>query len=108
MRSGDQVKLVLRDDGRGIDPQKVKAKALELKLITAQVAQEMSSEQLIDLVFLPHFSTARSVTDISGRGIGMDVVRESLVRIGAQMTVESRVGVGTTFTIFVTRGAPAS
>jgi chemotaxis protein histidine kinase CheA len=104
LRTGDQVKIVLRDDGRGIDPAQVKAKALELKLISAQAAEQLSNEQVIDLVFLPHFSTARSVTDISGRGIGMDVVRESLVRIGAQMTVDSRVGIGTTFTIFLGRG----
>lgn len=101
--SGDQVKLVLRDDGRGIDPFKVRQKALELKLISESTAVELSEEQLIDLVFLPHFSTARSVTDISGRGIGMDVVRESLLRIGAQMHVESRVGCGTSFSIFLPR-----
>jgi PAS domain S-box-containing protein len=98
-REGQRVKLTLRDDGRGIDPQKIKRKALELAVITQQEADKLSAQQLVELVFLPHFSTAQSVTDISGRGIGMDVVRESLSRIGVELQIDSRVGAGTTFTI---------
>jgi PAS domain S-box-containing protein len=91
--------LEIRDDGRGIDPARVKQKARDLSLITAETAAGLSDQEALELIFLPHFSTAGNVTDISGRGIGMDVVRESLLRIGATLKLESQVGRGTTFSI---------
>jgi two-component system, chemotaxis family, sensor kinase CheA len=89
------------DDGRGIDPERVKKKAVETGLVDEQVAAKLSPREAVELVFLPHFSTAGEVTDISGRGIGMDVVRESLTQIGATIAIDTQVGRGTTFTIMV-------
>jgi PAS domain S-box-containing protein len=87
------------DDGRGIDPERVKKKAVETGLIDAQVAAKLSPREAVELVFLPHFSTAGELTEISGRGIGMDVVRESLKQVGGSIAIDTRVGRGTTFTI---------
>jgi PAS domain S-box-containing protein len=91
--------LEIRDDGRGIDPVRLKQKARDLSLITTEAAASMSDQEALELIFRPHLSTAGNVTDISGRGIGMDVVRESLLRIGAILKLDSQVGRGTTFSI---------
>jgi PAS domain S-box-containing protein len=98
-----QLTLVLRDDGRGIDPERVKRRAVQLGMLSEEAARTLSDGQAVDLIFMPHFSTAGSVTDISGRGIGMDVVRESLSRVGGSVRIESRVGVGTDFIITLAR-----
>ncbi|MCB9619528.1 MAG: response regulator [Sandaracinus sp.] len=94
---GSQVVLSLRDDGGGIDTAKVRRRAVERGVVSEARATEMSEDQLADLIFAPGFSTAESVSDVSGRGVGLDVVRETLARLKGTVHVESRLGEGTTF-----------
>ena len=96
---GEQVNIEISDDGGGIDPERIKAKALESGLIGGREAEDLSDEEIINLIFRPGFSTAEAVTNISGRGVGMDVVKSNVERIGGSVEVRSRVGQGTTFTI---------
>ncbi len=93
---GGQVNILIEDDGRGIDVEKVKAKAVERGLITPAQAQAMDDREAVMLIFAPGFSTAEQVTDVSGRGVGMDVVRNNVESLGGQIEVESRPGQGTT------------
>ena len=96
---GGQVIIEISDDGGGINPQKVKAKAIEKGLITAQQANQLDERGMVALIFLPGFSTAEKVTNISGRGVGMDVVKTNIERIGGHVEVQNRVGLGTTIKI---------
>jgi two-component system chemotaxis sensor kinase CheA len=93
---GGKVIIELSDDGGGIDPQRVRDKAIRSKVITPEQAGGMSERELIHLIFLPGFSTADKVTHFSGRGVGMDVVRTNIEKIGGSVDVESRLGRGTT------------
>lgn len=92
---GSQVVIEIEDDGRGIDPEKLRAKAVEKGVITPTVAATMSDREAIHLIFHAGFSTAEKVTNISGRGVGMDVVRKNIQSIGGQVEIDSRVGEGT-------------
>ncbi len=96
---GGQVNIEISDDGGGIPPDKVKAKAVEKGLITPEQAARMSDRDAIALIFAPGFSTAEQVTNISGRGVGMDVVRTNVEKIGGTLDVTSTVGVGTTLRV---------
>jgi two-component system chemotaxis sensor kinase CheA len=96
---GGKVIIELADDGGGIDPQRVRAKAIAAKVVTAAEAAKLSDRELVNLVFLPGFSTADKVTHFSGRGVGMDVVRTNIEKIGGVVDIESRVGLGTTVTM---------
>jgi chemotaxis protein histidine kinase CheA/ActR/RegA family two-component response regulator len=96
---GNQTVISVSDDGAGIDPQKVKAKALKQGLITAAQAQKMSRTDVYDLLFMPGFSTQEQATEFAGRGVGMDVVRTSLSEIRGSITIDSTIGKGTVFTI---------
>jgi two-component system chemotaxis sensor kinase CheA len=93
---GGKVIIEITDDGGGIDPERVKAKALQVKLLLPEQAERMTAADLINLVFLPGFSTADKITHFSGRGVGMDVVRANVERIGGTVNIESRPGRGTT------------
>lgn len=93
----DTVIITVKDDGCGIDPQKVKAKAIEKRLIGRDEAELMKDEELTMLIFEPGFSTVDQVTSISGRGVGMDVVKRALDSIGGAVQVESEQGRGTSF-----------
>ncbi|WP_203757597.1 chemotaxis protein CheA [Cellulomonas chitinilytica] len=93
--AGGQVVVEVRDDGAGIDPAKVAAKAVSKGLRTAEQVAAMSTGDLLNLLFLPGFSTAEAVTNVSGRGVGMDVVRTRVEAIGGTVDVESTIGVGT-------------
>ncbi|MDM8083369.1 chemotaxis protein CheA [Cellulomonas cellasea] len=93
--AGGQVVVEISDDGRGIDPEKIAAKALERGLRTAEQLAVMSQGEIINLVFHAGFSTAESVTNVSGRGVGMDVVRTKIEAIGGAVDVDSTVGRGT-------------
>ena len=93
------VGIRIKDDGAGIDPGRIRAKALERGLIDAAAAERMSDRDLVSLIFAPGFSTAEKVTNISGRGVGMDVVKTSIERIGGVVEVDSTIGAGTTFQI---------
>ena len=98
---GGQVVMTFSDDGRGIDPGKIGAKVLEKGLIDAPHLAKMTDQEKIELVFLPGFSTAATVSSISGRGVGMDVVKTSIERIGGRVALSSRLGAGTTVTISI-------
>jgi two-component system chemotaxis sensor kinase CheA len=94
---GNQVVVEVSDDGRGIDVQKIRTKAIELALATAAEAAQMSEAEALNLIFRPGFSTAEQVTEVSGRGVGMDVVQSVLHRLKASVSLETRLGQGTTF-----------
>ncbi len=96
---GGQVNIDITDDGRGVDPARVKAKALERGLIDPAGAARLSERELTQLVFLPGFSTAEKVSNISGRGVGMDVVRTNIEKIGGTVDLQSRLGEGTALRI---------
>lgn len=98
-QESDQVILEISDDGAGIDPQRVRAKAIERGLVTADGAGSLSDHEAVQLVFLPGFSTAEQVSDLSGRGVGMDVVRTAVERVGGTVTLASERGRGTTLTL---------
>lgn len=94
---GNQVLVEVSDDGRGIDSQMIRNKAIELGMVTAEEAARLSEAESLDLIFRPGFTTAQHVTEVSGRGVGMDVVQSVLQRLKATIHVETRMGVGTTF-----------
>jgi two-component system chemotaxis sensor kinase CheA len=94
---GNQVVVEIGDDGRGIDTQKIRSKAIELGMLTAEEAARLSEAETIDFIFRPGFSTAQEVTEVSGRGVGMDVVQSVLHRLKATIQVETHIGQGTTF-----------
>jgi two-component system, chemotaxis family, sensor kinase CheA len=92
---GGKVVIEIADDGGGIDPVRVRNKAVQAALITPEQAARMSEQELVNLVFLPGFSTADRVTHFSGRGVGMDVVRTNIEKIGGTVDIASQVGRGT-------------
>jgi two-component system chemotaxis sensor kinase CheA len=94
---GNQVIVEVTDDGRGIDVQKIRAKAVELGMATAEEVARLTDAEVFDFIFRPGFSTADEVTEVSGRGVGMDVVQNVLHRLKASISVETRPGKGTTF-----------
>ncbi|MGB8988945.1 MAG: chemotaxis protein CheA [Candidatus Sulfotelmatobacter sp.] len=94
---GNQVVVEISDDGRGMNAQKIRAKAAELGLIAAQDASRLSDAEALELIFRPGFSTAEVVTEVSGRGVGMDVVQSVVHRLKATIHIETRPGQGTTF-----------
>jgi two-component system chemotaxis sensor kinase CheA len=96
---GGQVLVEISDDGAGIDTARVKSKAIERGVITAQQAARMSEGELLNLVFLPGFSTAEKVTNLSGRGVGMDVVKTNIDRVNGTVDLQSYLGKGTTIKI---------
>ena len=94
---GNQVIVEVSDDGRGIDVAKIRAKAIAMGLTSAEEAAHMSENEILDFIFKPGFSTAEQVTEISGRGVGMDVVQSVLHRMKGTVTLETRLGEGTSF-----------
>lgn len=94
-QAGDHIEILLSDDGAGIDPEAVKAVALKRGVITSQEAATMEAEAAQKLIFAPGFSTREAVSDVSGRGVGMDVVNSRIQELGGSVTLESEVGQGT-------------
>jgi two-component system chemotaxis sensor kinase CheA len=90
-----QVNIIVKDDGRGINPESIRAKAVEKGIITEAQADLLDDRSSIELLFTPGFSTAEKVTSISGRGVGMDVVKRNLERVGGTVEIESELGRGT-------------
>ena len=98
-QKGNHVLIEVRDDGAGMDPKKLLAKAVERGILSADDAKEASREDAFNLIFMPGFSTREEVTDLSGRGVGMDVVKTNISKLGGVVDLESEVDRGTTFTI---------
>ncbi len=96
-----EVILEIRDDGRGIDPQRLRAKAVERGILTPSQAESLSDQEAQELIFHPGFSTAEKVSDVSGRGVGMDVVLTTVRERGGEITLRSEVGRGSTFRITI-------
>lgn len=98
-QEGDHIVIVVGDDGRGMNPERLRAKALEKGLISDEEANTMDERQSFNLVFLPGFSTASVVSDVSGRGVGMDVVRTNIQKLNGSIEIRSIQGKGTEFFI---------
>ena len=100
-QQGGQICIEVRDDGQGIDPERIKRKALESGLRTAAELARLSDKEALGLITLPGFSTAAAVTDLSGRGVGMDVVKTNLDQLGGTLEIDSTPGRGSTFSLRV-------
>lgn len=98
-QEGNNVVIEVRDDGNGIDVENVKRKAIEKGTITEEQADVMSDKEIVDLLFRPSFSTADKVTDVSGRGVGLDVVKSKIEALGGDVEVKTVYGQGSTFSI---------
>lgn len=98
-QEGNNVVIEVRDDGNGIDVEKVKRKAIEKGVVTEEQAAAMSDKEAVDLLFSPSFSTAEKVTDVSGRGVGLDVVKSKIEALGGDVEVKTTYGQGSTFSI---------
>lgn len=96
-----KVRIEIQDDGGGIDPNKLKEKAVKKGIINQEKADTMSDREAIRLIFAPGFSTAAKVTDVSGRGVGMDVVRTNIAKLGGTVDVESTLGQGTSIVVML-------
>jgi len=98
-QQGNTVKVTIRDDGQGINSEAVKAKALAKGLVTEDELSRMSQKDIMQFIFAPGFSTAEQITETSGRGVGMDVARTNVVKMGGNISVESEPGKGSRFTL---------
>ncbi len=98
-QDGNNVNIEVRDDGAGINVEKVRNKAIEKGTITAEQAENMSDKEIIDLLFRPSFSTAEKITDVSGRGVGLDVVKTKIEGLGGNIECKSVMGEGSSFII---------
>lgn len=98
-QEGNNVIIQVGDDGNGIDTEAVKAKAIERGIVTAEQAEAMNKKEIVNLLFLPSFSMAKKITDISGRGVGLDVVKSNIEQLGGDVEVKTTLGEGSTFTV---------
>lgn len=98
-QDGNNVVIEVRDDGAGIDVNKIRSKAIDKGTITIEQADSMTDKEIIELLFKPSFSTAEKITDVSGRGVGLDVVKSKIEALGGDVECRSVIGEGSTFTI---------
>ncbi len=98
-QEGNSIVIEITDDGRGIDPEKIRRKAVEKGVITEADALRLTDSEAVNIIFMPGFSTAEKVTDVSGRGVGMDVVRTNINKINGSVEIATQNGAGSTFTI---------
>jgi two-component system chemotaxis sensor kinase CheA len=98
-QEGDHILITIADDGKGMRPDVIRNKAIEKGLIGAEAASSLSDEQSLDLIFLPGFSTKDQISSVSGRGVGMDVVKTNIQKLNGNITIASEPGKGSTFTI---------
>lgn len=98
-QEGNNVHIDIRDDGNGIDVERVRAKAIERGQMTPEQAEQLTEKEVIDLLFQPSFSTAKVVTDVSGRGVGLDVVKSKIEALGGDVSVKTKLGEGSTFSV---------
>lgn len=92
---GNNILITIEDDGKGIDPNVIKNSAIKKGLISADKAEELGEQEILNLIFLPGFSTAAKITNVSGRGVGMDVVKTNVAKLRGAINIESSVGKGT-------------
>lgn len=95
----NQIVITVQDDGKGMEPSAIQAKAIEKGIVTPDAASRLSDRESINLIFAPGFSTAATVSDVSGRGVGMDIVRTHIEKINGIVEIDSTLGKGTIFTI---------
>ncbi len=105
-RNDDLLEICVRDDGKGVSTEAVLKKAIKQNLITEDQINEMSENEKVSLIFLPNFSTKEITTEVSGRGVGMDVVKKNLEAIGAKLTLNNKPGYGTEFKIVIDHKVP--
>jgi len=98
-QAGDHILLTIRDDGAGIDAQKLLAKAVEKGVMDADAAARLSEQECFELIFAPGFSTKREISDVSGRGVGMDVVKTRIAQLNGAIEIDSKLGQGSTIQI---------
>ncbi|MDD6138677.1 MAG: chemotaxis protein CheA [Lachnospiraceae bacterium] len=98
-QEGNNVVIKVGDDGNGINTEAVKQKAIERGLVSPEQAENLSQKEIINFLFMPSFSMAKKVTDISGRGVGLDVVKSGIEQLGGDVEVSTELGKGTTFTV---------
>lgn len=98
-QEGNNVVIEVGDDGNGIDTDSVKRKAIERGLVTPEQAENLSQKEIIDFLFMPSFSMAKKITDVSGRGVGLDVVKSNIETLGGDVEVKSKLGEGSTFIV---------
>lgn len=98
-QEGNQIVIEIEDDGAGIDPEKISAKCLEKEIISQEEISNMQPRDIVQLIFRPGFSTAEKITDVSGRGVGMDVVNSNIAKLNGTVEINTDVGKGTKFTI---------
>ena len=98
-QDGNNVVIEVSDDGNGIDVEAVKAKAVERGIISSEQSENMTDKEIIDLLFLPSFSTAKKVSDVSGRGVGLDVVKSKIEALSGEIETRTTLGKGSTFII---------
>ena len=98
-QEGNNVVIEVGDDGNGIDTENVKRKAIERGLVTPEQAENLSQKEIIDFLFMPSFSMAKKITDVSGRGVGLDVVKSNIETLGGDVEVKSKLGEGSTFIV---------
>lgn len=98
-QESDSVVITVKDDGKGMDPEVLKRKAVEKGIYTQAQVDKLPNEEIYGIIFMPGFSTASQITEVSGRGVGMDIVRSSLSEIGGVVLIDSKLGEGTTFTV---------
>lgn len=98
-QEGNNVIIQVGDDGNGIDVDAVRNKAIERGVITEEQAETMTQKEIVNLLFMPSFSMAKKITDISGRGVGLDVVKSNIEALGGDVEVKTEIGVGSTFTV---------
>ena len=94
-QEGDHISLLIQDDGRGMDPEKLRAKAVEKGLLDPSQAERLSTRECFDLIFMAGFSTKEEISDVSGRGVGMDVVKTRIAQLNGTVEIDSKLGVGT-------------
>jgi len=100
-QQGSRIVIRVSDDGRGMDPERIRRKAVERGLVKEEDSLQMSKDEILQFIFRAGFSTAEVVTETSGRGVGMDVVRTNVMRLGGSIQLESNVGKGSTFTMLM-------
>lgn len=96
-QEGNNVIIEVGDDGNGIDTERVKSKVIERGLVTEEQAEKLTQKEIIDFLFMPSFSMAKTITDISGRGVGLDVVKSNIEALGGDVEVKTKLGEGTNF-----------